>query len=152
MQEGKPKKPLGFNAFKLAPSNFKEWHSDVNNEADLLAQLEYHIYSTKPDSQAHSMVYELLLKMALPITTPIECIQLGGSDLGDEKKFIYIAKPADGKSVALFFDPACEETTKFILKYSPAKVVCLNKCFEDSQALTNFSLQLQDANIALDIL
>lgn len=152
VQEGKPKQSLGFNAFKLAPSNFKEWRTDIDNEADLLAQVEYHIDSTKPDSQAHSMVYELLLKMALPITTPIECLKLGSSDSEGGQKFIYIATPENGKSVALFFDAASEEATKFILKCCPAKVVCLNKCFKDSQALTNFSLQLQDANIALDIL
>ena len=64
---------LGFNAFKLAPSNFKEWRTDVDNEADLLAQLEYHIDSTKPGSEERSMVYELLLKLAMPVTTPVHC-------------------------------------------------------------------------------
>lgn len=68
-----PGQSLGFNAFKLAPSNFKEWRTDIENEEDLLAQMEYHLDSTKPDSLPQSMVYELLLKLALPITTPIVC-------------------------------------------------------------------------------
>lgn len=136
---------LGFNAFKLAPSNFKEWRTDVAEVNDLLAQLDYHVDSTKPDSEAGSMVYELLLKLALPITTPIKC-----HDVGSAK--VYMAKPDSGKHVAMFFEALTNDVLAFILKTKPVKVLCLNKCFVDSQALTNFSLQLQDAAIALDVL
>ena len=136
---------LGFNAFKLAPSNFKEWRTDVTEVSDLLAQLDYHVDSTKPNSEAASMVYELLLKLALPITTPIE-----RHDVGSAK--VYMAKPDSGKHVAMFFEALTNDVLAFILKTKPVKVLCLNKCFVDSQALTNFSLQLQDAAIALDVL
>jgi adenine-specific DNA-methyltransferase len=136
---------LGFNAFKLAPSNFKEWRTDVAEVNDLLAQLDYHVDSTKPDSEAGSMVYELLLKLALPITTPIKC-----HDVGSAK--VYMATPDSGKNVAMFFEALTDDVLAFILKAKPVKVLCLNKCFVDSQALTNFSLQLQDAAIALDVL
>ena len=146
------KQALGFNAFKLAPSNFKEWRTDVANEADLLAQLEYHVDSAKPDSEAGSMVYELLLKLALPITTPIESHKVGDDATAAK---VYMAKPDSGKHVALFFEAPANhagDVLAFILKAKPAKVLCLNKCFVDSQALTNFSLQLQDADIALEVL
>ena len=136
---------LGFNAFKLAPSNFKEWRTDVVEVSDLLGQLDYHVDSTKPDSEAGSMVYELLLKLALPITTPIEC-----HDVGSAK--VYMATPDSGKHVAMFFEALTDDVLAFILKSKPVKVLCLNKCFVDSQALTNFSLQLQDAAIALEVL
>lgn len=144
----KPKQTLGFNAFKLAPSNFKEWRTDINNQEELLAQLEYHVDSTKPDSEAKCMVYELLLKMALPITTPLQCHEINNGASLDR---IYMATPENAKSIAIFFDHATEAITQFILRESPAKVICLNKSFKDSQALTNFNLQLQDANIALEI-
>jgi adenine-specific DNA-methyltransferase len=136
---------LGFNAFKLAPSNFKEWRTDVDQVSDLFEQMDYHVDSTKPDSEAGSMVYELLLKLALPITTPIQC-----HDVGSAK--IYMAKPDSGKHVAMFFEPLTGDVLAFILKAKPVKVLCLNKCFVDSQALTNFSLQLQDADVALEVL
>lgn len=146
------KQALGFNAFKLAPSNFKEWRTDVDNEADLLAQLEYHVDSAKPDSEAGGMVYELLLKLALPITTPIESHKVGDAATAAT---VYMAKPDSGKHVAMFFEAPANhagDVLAFILKAKPVKVLCLNKCFVDSQALTNFSLQLQDADIALEVL
>jgi adenine-specific DNA-methyltransferase len=149
LEDGEASTPqaLGFNAFKLAPSNFKEWRTDVDQVSDLLEQLEYHVDSTKPDSEAGSMVYELLLKLALPITTPIDCL-----DAGDGKSQIFWAKPDSGKCVAMFFHPLTDETVALIRKAKPVKVLCLNKCFADSQSLTNFSLQLQDADIALEVL
>lgn len=151
-QNDMQKQALGFNAFKLAPSNFKEWRTDVDNEADLLAQLEYHVDSAKPDSEAGGMVYELLLKLALPITTPIESHKVGDAATAAT---VYMAKPDSGKHVAMFFEPPANhagDVLAFILKAKPVKVLCLNKCFVDSQALTNFSLQLQDADIALEVL
>lgn len=151
IEEGEeaPRQSLGFNAFKLAPSNFKEWRTDVDQVNDLLAQLDYHIDSTKPDSEAGSMVYELLLKLALPITTPIESHKVGHDTTAAT---VYMAKPDSGKHVAMFFEALYDNVLTFILKAQPVKVLCLNKCFVDSQALTNFSLQLQDADIALEVL
>ncbi len=108
--------------------------------------MEYHIDSTKPDSLPQSMVYELLLKLALPITTPLVCHTI------NDKQQVYLAAPADAKPVALFFNELSAEMTAFILKTKPSKVVCLNKAFADSQALTNFSLRLKDADIALEVL
>lgn len=141
--------PLGFNALKLGPSNFKEWRSNIDNAEDLLAQLEYHVDSTKPNSEAKCMVYELLLKMALPITTPVKSHEI---KVGDKTSCIYLASPENAKLIAIFFDDVTDQITEYILKEAPAKVVCLNKSFKDSQALTNFNIQLQDANIALELL
>lgn len=147
--EDRPKQALGFNALKLTPSNFKEWRTDINSEEDLLAQLEYHVDSTKPDSEAKCMVYELLLKMALPITTPVKCYEI---KVGAKSNHIYMATPENAKSIAIFFDDISKEITEYILREAPAKVICLSKSFVDSQALTNFDFQMQSANIALEIL
>lgn len=147
--EDRPKQALGFNALKLTPSNFKEWRTDINSEEDLLAQLEYHVDSTKPDSEAKCMIYELLLKMALPITTPVKCYEI---KVGAKSNHIYMATPENAKSIAIFFDDISKEITEYILREAPAKVICLSKSFVDSQALTNFDFQMQSANIALEIL
>ena len=147
-----PPQALGFNAFKLGPSNFKEWRTNITEVDNLFAQLDDHIDSTRPDSIAGSMVYELLLKLALPITTPIEGHKVGNDATA---AMVYLAKPDSGKHVAMFFEAPANhagDVLAFILKAKPAKVLCLNKCFADSQALTNFSLQLQDADIALEVL
>lgn len=147
--ETAPLQALGFNAFKLAPSNFKEWRTDISEVSDLLAQLEYHVDSTKPDSETGSMVYELLLKLPLPLTTKIQIHEVGE---GDIKAKVYIVMPENGNSVALFFEAMSDEVREFMIKTKPIKVLCLDKCFVDSQALTNFSLKLQDVEIMLEVL
>jgi hypothetical protein len=69
---------------------------------------------------------------------------------------VYVASPKDGmsgaKPVVMFFEAANKPTLAFILKTTPSKVLCLNKAFEDSQALMNFAYQLKDAGIALEVL
>jgi adenine-specific DNA-methyltransferase len=148
-EDNTPRQALGFNAFKLAPSNFKEWRTDITTVTDLFDQLDYHVDSTRPDSHAASMVFELLLKLALPITTPVECHALDGALT---PATVYLATPDSGKHVVMFFEALSSAVLAFILHAQPVKVLCLNKCFTDSQALTNFSLQLQDAGIALEVL
>jgi adenine-specific DNA-methyltransferase len=51
---------LGFKSFKLAPSNFKQWRGDID-ENELLSQLELFKDSEQPDSENHAMLIELLL-------------------------------------------------------------------------------------------
>ena len=50
------KQPLGFNSFRLAPSNFKAWRGDVEGE-ELLKQLEIFRQSEKDGSREENMLY-----------------------------------------------------------------------------------------------
>ncbi len=66
-EDASPKQPLGFNCFKIAPSNFKQWRSDAENQT-ILEQLDLFRHSEKPDSDNHNMQIELLLKAGRPLT------------------------------------------------------------------------------------
>lgn len=136
------KQVLGFKSFKLAPSNFKQWRSDVD-EADILAQLELFKDSEQPHSENYAMLIELLLKAGLPLTTKVETHTV-------DEQAIYSVE--SGK-LLFFFDDYNESIKAFIFTRKPKRVVCLNRIFKnDDQALTNFQLGLKDAGCELQII
>jgi adenine-specific DNA-methyltransferase len=136
------KQILGFKSFKLAPSNFKQWRSDVD-EADILAQLELFKDSEHPHSENYAMLIELLLKAGLPLTTKVETHSV-------DEQAIYSVE--SGK-LLFFFDDYNESVKTFIFTQKPKRVVCLNRVFKnDDQALTNFQLGLKDVGCELQII
>ena len=136
------KQVLGFKSFKLAPSNFKQWRSDVD-EAGILEQLKLFKDSEQPHSENDAMLVELLLKAGLPLTTKVETHTVA-------EQVIYSVE--SGK-LLFFFDDYNANVKDFIFTLKPKRVVCLNRVFKnDDQALTNFQLGLKDAGCELQII
>jgi adenine-specific DNA-methyltransferase len=133
---------LGFKSFKLAPSNFKQWRGDID-ENELLTQLELFKDSEQPDSENHAMLIELLLKAGFPLTAKIETITIAGQEIYN----------VESGKVLFFFDNYNETIKDAIFTLKPKSVVCLNRVFNNNdQVLTNFQLGLKDAGIELQII
>ncbi|MBI1924477.1 site-specific DNA-methyltransferase [Candidatus Poribacteria bacterium] len=134
--------PLGFQAFRLAPSNFKAWRGDVTGE-DILKQLELHIHSEKQGSEGEKMLYELLLKAGYPLTAKVESAEIDG-------QAVYTVE--DGK-ILVFFDDYTPAINAYVHQQKPQRVVCLDRVFKgNDEALTNFKLKLKEAGIELKII
>jgi adenine-specific DNA-methyltransferase len=69
---GKSDLDNGFKVFKLDSSNVKSWDPDVENLEENLFNLEDNI---KEDRTQVDLLFEVLLKIGLPLTTPIEEIK-----------------------------------------------------------------------------
>jgi len=136
-----PKQPLGFNSFKIAPSNFKKWRSDAENQ-ELLEQLDLFRHSEKQDSENKNLLVELLLKSGRPLTAKIETTTIDGQELYN----------VESGSLLLFFDAYNSQVKAFIFELKPKRVVCLDRVFKDDEALTNFQLNLKEAGIELQII
>lgn len=133
---------LGFQAFRLAPSNFKAWQGDLTGEA-VLKQLELHIHSEKENSEAEKMLYELLLKAGYPLTAKVVSTEIDG-------QVVYTVE--DGKML-VFFDNYTPAINAYVHQQKPQKVVCLDRVFKgNDEALTNFKLQLKELGIELKII
>jgi len=65
---------LGFRVFKLASSNIRAWESDRENLAQMLEAAVEH---PKTDRTEADILFELLLKLGLDLTVPIEQKELG---------------------------------------------------------------------------
>jgi adenine-specific DNA-methyltransferase len=72
---------LGFRVFKLDSSNIQAW--DPNRD-DVAASLEAHARNLKVDRTEQDILFELLLKLGLDLTVPIEQKQLAGSQKAHE--------------------------------------------------------------------
>ncbi|MEK7729441.1 MAG: site-specific DNA-methyltransferase, partial [candidate division KSB1 bacterium] len=133
--------PLGFQAFRLAPSNFKQWRGEVTGE-EVLQQLEAFIHSEKEGSEGEKMLCELLLKWGYPLTVKVEATELNGQP-------VYVVE--DGK-LLVFFDDYNPAIKAYIHQRLPKEVVCLDRVFKnDDEILTNFQLGLREAGIELTI-
>lgn len=66
---------IGFKVFKLDTSNVKLWDPDVENLEDNLFELQDNI---KEDRSIEDLLFEILLKIGIPLTTPIEEVNVNG--------------------------------------------------------------------------
>lgn len=66
---------IGFKAFKLDSSNLKPWDPDFENLEQDLFNLEDNL---KEGRTQDDLLYEILLKVGLPLTVPIEKAAAGG--------------------------------------------------------------------------
>ncbi len=133
---------LGFRAFKIAPSNFKNWRGDVQGE-ELLKQLALFKQSEKEGSLRENMLIELLLKLGLPLTTKVETFSAG-------KGWVFMVAEA---KLLLFFDTYNKAVKEIIHEKAPRRVVCLDSAFKGKdEDISNFKLELREAGIELTIL
>jgi adenine-specific DNA-methyltransferase len=134
--------PLGFQVFRLAPSNFKQWRGDVTGEEAILKQLEAFRHSEKENSEGEKMLFELLLKAGFPLTAKVESTEIEG-------QAVYMVE--DGKML-VFFDEYTPAVNAYVHQQKPQRVVCLDRVFKgNDEAVTNFKLQLKEAGIELTI-
>jgi adenine-specific DNA-methyltransferase len=77
-EKGKTDLDIGFKVFKLDSSNVKMWDPDFENLEKTLFDLQDNI---KEDRTKEDLLYEILLKIGLPLTTPIEEIDYNGKTI-----------------------------------------------------------------------
>lgn len=129
----------GFKIFKLTPSNFKIWRSDlIDSEEDLSKQLNTFVDPTKDGTPEENMLFELILKSGFPLTTGIE------EKKTDGKKYYAVADNA----LYIVLSGVSQKVIDAIIEQKPKKVICLDKLFKGNDQLkTNTVLQMKDAKI-----
>lgn len=128
-----------FTVFKLAPSNFKIWRSDViENTEDLEKMMNIFDDQVKPNAEKENMLYELLLKSGYQLTV----------------ETAYIPSPNGGyysinkNETIILLEVIDQAIIEEILKLQPKNVIALDKLFVGNDQLkTNTVLQMKDANI-----
>lgn len=72
---------IGFKVFKLDSSNIKTWDSDINSTEQLLGQLNLFKDSIKENRTNEDVLYEIILKQGLSLTSSIEDISVKNEKL-----------------------------------------------------------------------
>lgn len=126
---------VGFKAFKLDTTNFREWDTDTEDiNASLLAALD----TFKEGRTSEDALYEVLLKYGVDLTEPVEVLTLDG-------KHVY--------SLAGNYLLVCLEkhislaTVEEIAKLKPARVVCYDDGFENDEVKQNALETLKRAGV-----
>lgn len=142
------KKPLdiGFKVFKLDTSNLKIWDSTPitgDNQIEMFTErMNSMIDSIKGDRTDMDVVYEVMLKMGVPLDTAVQYIEIDG-------KIVYIV--GDFLLMIALYDDITAEDIEQMTAYAPAKIVCAEQGFADDTALSNAHYILRDKQIELKL-
>jgi adenine-specific DNA-methyltransferase len=133
---------LGFRVFKLASSNIQAWSPDRQNLAETLEASVEHL---KTDRTESDILFELLLKLGLDLTVPIEKRSIVGQDvhcIGAGTLIVCLSKTIAAKEVETLA-LGIAEWHKAQAPSGESTVVFRDSAFADDVAKTNLTAILQ---------
>ena len=145
-EEEKPLLDVGFKVFKLDTSNLKTWDSTPVTEDGmqiLFDRMNGMIHRVKPDRSDMDMIYEIMLKLGIPLTYSVNQIEVNGKTaytIGDDCLLLIClaedVRPEDVEAMA---------------EYAPAKLIIARDSFKDDTAMANAHYILRDKGIELKL-
>lgn len=139
---------VGFKVFKLDTSNLVEWDSTPTQDEQIVAQRFSLLNETiKPDRTDLDVIYEVILKMGIPLTYKVISTQI------NDKKAYSIGEDCL-VLICLDYgkDGITPEDIKEMCEFIPAKIVSSEQAFKDSTALSNAYYILKDKDIEMKLL
>lgn len=139
---------IGFKVFKLDTSNLVEWDSTPTQDEQIVAQRFSLLNETiKPDRTDLDVIYEVMLKMGIPLTYKVISTQI------NDKKAYSIGEDCL-VLICLDYgkDGITPEDIKEMCELIPAKIVSSEQAFKDSTALSNAYYILKDKDIEMKLL
>jgi adenine-specific DNA-methyltransferase len=133
---------LGFRVFKLASSNIRAWEP---NRDDLPKTLEESIDHLKTDRTEQDILFELLLKLGLDLTVPMEHKTIAGKVVNSIGAGTLLACMAE-KLATPEVEPLALGIVAWHKTLSPAgdtTIVFRDSAFADDVAKTNLTAILQ---------
>ncbi len=145
-EEEKTLPDVGFRVFKLDASNLKTWDNTPVAEDDmqlLLDRMNGMIHRVKPDRSDIDMIYEIMLKLGVPLTYEVGKIQVND-------KTAYTVG-SDCLLLICLAEDVRPEDVEAMAEYAPAKVIIARDSFSDDTAMANAHYILRDRGIELKL-
>ena len=146
---GKEEKPLpdvGFKVFKLDTSNLKTWDSTPVTEDDmqiLFDRMNGMIHRVKSDRSDMDMIYEIMLKLGVPLTYSVEKIEVNG-------KIAYTVGE-DCLLLICLAEDVHPEDVEAMAEYAPAKLIIARDSFKNDTAMANAHYILRGRKVELKL-
>ena len=137
---------IGFKVFKLDTSNMKLWDTtpiDEANADELTERMNQMVRRIKPERSDLDMVYEVMLKLGVPLTFPVQRLDINGKpvyEVGEDCLLLIC--------LAEFVEP---EDVEAMADYAPAKMIMSRDCFTTDTAMANAHYILRDRQIELKL-
>ena len=140
---------IGFRVFKLDSSNLKTWDAaPINPQAEdvigeLANRMNAMIHRVKPDRSDLDMVFEVMLKLGVPLDFPVTEVSVNGKtaySVGEDCLLL----------VCLIPDIQPEDVEQ-MAEYAPAKAVISRDSFADDTAMANAWYILRDRGVDLKL-
>ena len=144
------KQPLdiGFKVLKLDTSNLAQWDSTPTEEQGaLFARLHEIENSVKSDRTDLDVVYEVMLKLGVPLDFPVQEIQIN-----DKKAYSIGENCLVLVCIDYGKDGISPEDVEKMCEYLPAKIVSTQQAFKDDVSLSNAHYILKDREIEIKLL
>lgn len=139
----------GFRVFKLDSSNLKTWDAaPIDPQAgdvigELANRMNAMIHRVKPDRSDLDMVFEVMLKLGVPLDFPVSEVSINGKtaySVGEDCLLLVClapdVQPGDVEQMA---------------EYAPAKAVISRDSFADDTAMANAWYILRDRGVDLKL-
>ena len=135
---------IGFRVFKLDTSNVKLWDGTPTEDEQLLFDhMNEMVSDIKTDRTDMDVVYEIMLKMGVPLTYKVEKIEVDGKpaySVGD-----------DCLLLICLADNVLTEDIEAMADYAPAKIILAESSLADDTAMANAHYILKDRSIELKL-
>ena len=139
------KPDVGFKVFKLDTSNLATWDNTPIPEEQLelfYERMNQMIDDIKPDRTDMDVVYEVMLKLGVPLDIPVTYMEVNG-------KIVYVVD--DCLLLICLAGNITAEDIEAMAEYAPAKIICAEASFADDSALSNAHYILRDRSIELKL-
>lgn len=139
----------GFRVFKLDSSNLKTWGAaPIDPQAgdvigELANRMNAMIHRVKPDRSDLDMVFEVMLKLGVPLDFPVSEVSVNGKtaySVGEDCLLLVCLTPD--------IQP---EDVEQMAEYAPAKAVISRDSFADDTAMANAWYILRDRGVDLKL-
>ena len=136
----------GFKVFELDTSNLKAWDGtpvDEEEQQTLIERMHSMIDNVKPDRTDMDMVYEIMIKMGVPLTYSVTPIDING-------KIAYVVGD-DCLLLVCLAEGITPEDIEKMCDYTPGKIIFSRRCMKDDTAMANAHYILQDRHIGMKL-
>jgi adenine-specific DNA-methyltransferase len=126
---------IGFRAFQLARSNFKEWQPSLGERdpSSLGVQLDLHVHHIQSSSSSEDILFEILLKSGFELTAAVEQLPIDG-------KIVYSVA---GRALFICLEKDLTiELIAGISQQNPERAVYLDEGFAQNDQLKTNAVQL----------
>ena len=138
---------VGFRVFKLDTSNFVAWDATPINDDNLQTlwnRFDALANTIKPDRSDMDIIFEVMLKMGVPLDYPVSQI-----DVGSKKAY----SVGDDCLLLVCLDSGITpEDIEAMCDLAPAKIIAAEEAFADDTALSNAHYILRDRDIEMKLL